>query len=87
MADTGHLHDTSEKPGSASNPIVIDVEENRGNQHTPEHDDSDGDTVRLSTPEFWAIVGDVGPPRYTSYTRIHEFTFCFDVVQSYRWSK
>jgi hypothetical protein len=57
MANPGPLHDTSEVPGSASNPILIDDDDSIGKQYISEENDSDGDTVRLSTPEFWANVG------------------------------
>ncbi|KAJ5483605.1 hypothetical protein N7530_002851 [Penicillium desertorum] len=35
-----------------------DVNDDRGEHHTPDNDDSNGDTEPLSTPEFWANFGD-----------------------------
>ncbi|KAF4765521.1 hypothetical protein HAV15_003379 [Penicillium sp. str.  len=50
------------KPGSVSNPILIDIDIHgtSGGQDTSEQDDSDGDTVRLSTPDFYEILRDGG---------------------------
>lgn len=56
------LGDASKKPGSVSNPILIDIDIHgtSGEQDTSEQDDSDGDTVRLSTPDFYEILRDRG---------------------------
>lgn len=56
------LGDASKKEGSVFNPILIDDDFHgiSSGQDTPEQDDSDGDTVRLSTPDFYEILRDVG---------------------------
>ncbi|KAI2734108.1 hypothetical protein DTO013E5_10172 [Penicillium roqueforti] len=62
MANPLPWDDRSMEPGSASNPILIDITDISCRQNTPEQDDSDGETVRLSTPEFYENLSDGGPP-------------------------
>jgi hypothetical protein len=49
------LGEASNEPGLVSDPIVIDIDNTSGGQDTSEQDDSDGDTLRLSTPDFYEI--------------------------------
>lgn len=60
MVNSRLLHDKSEIPGSASNPILIEDDDKIGIQYISEQDGSNGDTVWLSTPEFWENLGDGG---------------------------
>ncbi|KAJ5865173.1 uncharacterized protein N7529_007089 [Penicillium soppii] len=62
MINRALLDDASKKTGSASSPVLIGIgnHDNSGRQDTSEEDDSDGDTVRLSTPEFYEILRDGG---------------------------
>lgn len=62
MTNRELLGDTSKEKGSVFNPILIedDIHGTSGRQDTPEQDDSDGDTVRLSTPDFYEILRDGG---------------------------
>ncbi|KAJ5354430.1 hypothetical protein N7541_005474 [Penicillium brevicompactum] len=62
MANPLPRGDRSMEPGSASNPILIDITDISCRKNTPEQDDSDGETVRLSTPEFYENLSDGGPP-------------------------
>ncbi|KAJ5354435.1 hypothetical protein N7541_005479 [Penicillium brevicompactum] len=62
MANPLPWDDRSKEPGSASNPILIDITDTSCRQNTTEQDDSDGETVRLSTPEFYENLSDGGPP-------------------------
>ncbi|KAJ5871133.1 uncharacterized protein N7529_003486 [Penicillium soppii] len=62
MINRALLDDASKKTGSASNPILIGIgnHDNSGRQDTSEQNDSDRDTMRLSTPEFYEILRDGG---------------------------
>ncbi|KAJ5244725.1 hypothetical protein N7489_004821 [Penicillium chrysogenum] len=48
---------SSDKLASEANPIFIDADadDDCGEQHTTEQDDSDCDTEPLSTPVFWKL--------------------------------
>ncbi|KAJ5917590.1 hypothetical protein N7466_011144 [Penicillium verhagenii] len=72
MAKPELPNDQSEIQGSASHPMPVGDDDNSGKKYTPEQDDSDGDTVRLSTPEFWEIVGDGGASISQNNTAVTE---------------